>query len=91
VHRCDILPEFNTISKCCKKKKSRRHSGGIIVYYKKTISRGVTYLNYGSKSENRLWLKLDKSFFDFEHDLYVCRYGDLTQIGICTIFQHNFN
>jgi hypothetical protein len=37
---------------------------GIIVYYKKTISRGVTYVNYGSKSENRLWLKLDKSFFD---------------------------
>ena len=55
-----------------KKKKSRCHSGGIIVYYKKTISRGVTYVNYGSKSENRLWLKLDKSFFDFEHDLYVC-------------------
>jgi hypothetical protein len=55
-----------------KKKKSRRHSGGIIVYYKKTISRGVTYVNNGSKSENRLWLKLDKSFFDFEHDLYVC-------------------
>ena len=55
-----------------KKKKSRRHSGGIIVYYKKTISRGVTYVNYGSKSENRIWLKLDKSFFDFEHDLYVC-------------------
>ena len=55
-----------------KKKKSRRHSGGIIVYYKKTISRGVTYVNYGSKSENRLWLKLDKSFFDFEHDLYLC-------------------
>jgi hypothetical protein len=47
-----------------KKKKSRRHSGGIIVYYKKTISRGVTYVNDGSKSENRLWLKLDKSFFD---------------------------
>jgi hypothetical protein len=68
-----ILPEFNTISKCRKKKKkSRRYSGGIIVYYKKTISRGVTYVNYGSKSENRLWLKLDKSFFDFEHDLYVC-------------------
>ena len=68
-----ILPEFNTISKCRKtKKKSRRHSGGIIVYYKKTISRGVTYVNYGSKSENRLGLKLDKSFFNFEHDLYVC-------------------
>jgi hypothetical protein len=36
------------------KKKSRRHSGGIIVCYKKTISRGVTYVNYGSKSENSL-------------------------------------
>ena len=37
-----------------KKKKSRRHSGGIIVCYKKTISRGVTCVNYGSKSENSL-------------------------------------
>ena len=36
------------------KKNSRRHSGGIIVCYKKTISRGVTYVNYGSKSENSL-------------------------------------
>lgn len=26
----------------------------------------------GSKSENRLWLKLDKRFFGFEEDLYVC-------------------
>ena len=69
-----ILPEFNTISKCRKKKKRNLGAIAVVLLFiiKKTISRGVTYVNYGSKSENRLWLKLDKSFFDFEHDLYAC-------------------
>ena len=67
------LPDFLTISKCRKKKKkSRRHSGGIIVYYKKSISHGIQYLENGSKSENSLWIKLDKSVFSFDQDIYIC-------------------
>ncbi|CAC5370981.1 unnamed protein product [Mytilus coruscus] len=64
---------YNTISKIRKKKKknARRHSGGIIVYYKKEIAKGITNIN-GTKSQNRLWLKLEKEFFGFKEDLYLC-------------------
>lgn len=67
------LPDYASISKSRKKrKKCKRNSGGIIVFYKKTLSKGLTYLEKGTKSENRLWLKLDRNFFDFDKDLYVC-------------------
>ena len=36
------------------------------------MSKGITYLENGTKSENRLWLKLDRNFFDFDKDLYIC-------------------
>ena len=29
-------------------------------------------MNDVTSSENRLWLKLDKTFFSFEKDLYIC-------------------
>ncbi|CAC5383251.1 unnamed protein product [Mytilus coruscus] len=53
------------------KKNARRHSGGIIGYYKKEIAKGITNIN-GTKSQNRLWLKLEKEFFGFKEDLYIC-------------------
>ena len=36
------------------------------------MHKGLTYLQNGSKSENRLWLKLDKNYFGFTDDIYVC-------------------
>ncbi|CAG2257164.1 unnamed protein product [Mytilus edulis] len=66
------ISNYNTFSKIRKKKKkARRHSGGIIVYYKKEIAKGITNIN-GTKSQNRLWLKLEKEFFGFKEDLYLC-------------------
>lgn len=56
-----------------KKNKAKRNSGGIIVYIKKYIEKGIVFLEKFSKSQNRLWLKLDKSFFFLlKDDLYIC-------------------
>jgi hypothetical protein len=32
----------------------------------------IVFLEKFSKSQNRLWLKLDKSFFLLKDDLYIC-------------------
>ncbi|CAG2210414.1 unnamed protein product [Mytilus edulis] len=67
------IPGFNTFSKIRKKKKkAKRHSGGILVYYKKIYSKGISHIQEGTNSQNRLWLKLDKNFFGLTHDLYLC-------------------
>ena len=67
------IPGFNTISKVRKKKKrSKRYSGGIIIFYKKSIKKGLTYIKNGTSSNNRLWMKLDKTFFGLENDIYLC-------------------
>ncbi|CAC5415300.1 unnamed protein product [Mytilus coruscus] len=67
------IENFVSISKCRKKhKKSKRHSGGIIIYIKKEIFKGITNLSKASTSPNRIWLKLDKSFFGYEKDLFLC-------------------
>ena len=64
---------FYCISKSRKKnKKSRRHSGGIIIYIKNRLKRGVSYLKNITDSANRLWLKLDKGFFNLNKNLYLC-------------------
>ncbi|CAC5416335.1 unnamed protein product [Mytilus coruscus] len=61
---------FNKIRK--KNKRAKRHSRGIIILYKKNIEKGITYIEKGTISQNRLWLKLDKTFFGFDFDLYLC-------------------
>ncbi|CAG2198042.1 unnamed protein product [Mytilus edulis] len=55
-----------------KRKKARRYSGGIIVTIKKPYFKGITYLKEATTSPNRLWLKLNKNFFGFVHDIYLC-------------------
>jgi len=42
------------------------------MYIKKHLFKGISYLERESKSQNRLWLKLDKFFFGLEKDLYLC-------------------
>ena len=67
------LEGYNSFTKIRKKaKKSRRHSGGIIVFYKKTMLKGITYIKDGTNSNNRLWMKLEKSFFGLDDDIYIC-------------------
>ena len=67
------VPNYVSFSKCRKKnKRAKRSSGGIIVYCKKEIIKGITYLKNLTKSENRMWLKLDKNFFGIEYDIYIC-------------------
>ena len=64
---------FVSISKSRKKnKRSKRHSGGIIVYIKKQIYPGIEYLKDGSQSPNRMWLKLNKTFFGTGTHIYLC-------------------
>ena len=55
-----------------KKKRSKRFSGGIVVLYKSKFKNGVHELKTFTSSENRIWFKLNKQFFGFQKDLYVC-------------------
>lgn len=64
---------YNYISKSRKKRKNaKRNSGGIIVYIRKEVFKGIEYLKNATISENRLWMKLDKDFFEFSHNIYIC-------------------
>ena len=67
------IPNYNSFCKYrIRKKRARRNSGGIIVYVKKDIVKGIEYMKNISRSRNRLWLKLDKSFFGIDEDIYLC-------------------
>lgn len=55
-----------------RKKRARRNSGGIIVYIKNEIKRGVCLMENITQSKNRIWLKLDKKFFGFKRDIFLC-------------------
>ena len=67
------IHEYLTINKIRKKKsKAKRHSGGIIVLYKKELHKGLHYIENGTKSPNRLWIKLDKNYFGLNDDIYIC-------------------
>lgn len=67
------LKDYKIFQKCRKKKKrSKRFSGGIVILYKSTIHDGIKEICDVTSSENRIWLKLDKTFFGLTRDLYVC-------------------
>ena len=53
-------------SKC---EKIGRYSGGITVLVKSVLRKGIKVVH---KSEGILWLRLDRKFFHFEEDLYIC-------------------
>lgn len=64
--------EFKTFQKCRKKKKSsRRYSGGIIILYKSNLHQGISLFDI-TPSENRIWMKLNKYFFGFRIDIFIC-------------------
>ena len=49
--------------------KGKRNSGGIAVYIRKTIIGGTSFVT--TRNKNILWIKLDKSFFELDKDLYL--------------------
>lgn len=64
--------DYLTINKCRKRNaRAKRFSGGIIIAYKKHIHKGLHYIEKGTNSPNRLWLKLDKNYFGFKNNVYV--------------------
>ena len=51
-------------------KRAKRDSGGIVIYCKNKLSNGIEFV----KMDNRgiVWLKMKKTFFNFENDQYFC-------------------
>ena len=59
------LRGFDSIAVTRKKKyKKGRHSGGILIYIKNAIRKGVSQIT--------TWLKLKKSFFGLQKDIFLC-------------------
>ncbi|CAC5367693.1 unnamed protein product [Mytilus coruscus] len=52
-----------------KHKKARRNSGGICVLAKNSIAKGIKKLP--KNHPDILWIKLDRSFFKFDKDVYI--------------------
>lgn len=53
-----------------KHKKAKRNSGGIVVFIKDALHKGIQLVL--TDSDGIMWFKLDKEFFSFEDDLYLC-------------------
>ena len=51
-------------------KRAKRPSGGIIIYIKNCIAKGVDIVK--NTIDCIVWIKLDKYFFNFENDIYLC-------------------
>ena len=67
------IPGYNCMCKIRKKnKRARRPSGGILILYKNTLNKGITHIKNGTKSNNRMWIKLNKTFFGLNEDVYLC-------------------
>jgi exonuclease III len=65
------IPGYVSFCKSRKRnKKARKYSGGLAFFVKKSISRGCHLVS--GKSRDAMWLKLDKHFFQFKADIYVC-------------------
>ena len=59
-----------------KSHRTKRSSGGILCYIRKSIAPGICLVPDPLHSKNsfndRLWLKLDRSFFGFNKHLFIC-------------------
>ena len=49
--------------------KAQKYSGGIAILVKNDIKNAVSLVSSGLFS---IWLKLDKNFFHFDNDIFVC-------------------
>ncbi len=48
----------------------KRGSGGVVTLYKVHLAKGISKIK--SKSQDLMWLKLDKVYFQQENDIYIC-------------------
>ena len=65
------LRGFTSFQQIRKKKHKRgRNSGGLIIYIKNNIKDGISHLT--SNVPDSSWLKLKKSFFGLEKDIFIC-------------------
>ena len=62
------ISEFKYFTKR-RNQSGNRSSGGLSVYINKKLAKGVTYIP--SENKNIIWCKLDKTYFNFQKDIYV--------------------
>ena len=53
----------------CRDKSGKRAFGGLSVYVNQKLSEGVSYVS--TKNKNAIWCKLDKTYFNFQKDIYL--------------------
>ena len=53
------------------KSNNNRFYGGMLIIFREYISKGISFLS-SKDHHDKLWLKLEKSFFGFERDIYLC-------------------
>ena len=66
------VPGFKSISIPAKKHRTKRHgrlSGGIGFCFKTELQKGIAHI---SSSSDYIWCKLDKTFFNFDQDVFIC-------------------
>ena len=51
-------------------KKIKRYFGGIAILYKSELRKSLKFLEH--KNEDYVWLQLQKEYFGFEKDLFIC-------------------
>lgn len=51
--------------------KAKKHSGGVCVLVKHNIVKGVHVISTPSKSNDLIWVRLSKSYFNWEDDIYL--------------------
>jgi hypothetical protein len=54
----------------CRENESQKPSGGLVTVFKRNIIHGIQLVDKSVK--DMLWFKLDKGFFKFSKDLYLC-------------------
>ena len=54
-----------------KKNTAKRYSGGLVALVKKNVSKGVSYSKSPNLNGQIIWLKLSKSFFKLQNDIYL--------------------
>ncbi len=66
------LEGYQTFSKTRpRNKKTYKYTGGICVLVKNQIAKGISFLK-NTTSNNLLWMKLDRSFFKTDHNIFLC-------------------
>ena len=53
----------------CRDKSGKRTFGGLSVYVNQKLSEGISYVP--TENKNAIWCKLDKTFFNFQKDIYL--------------------